>query len=465
MKVNFSIATFLITLAVYFPLHAQVTNDSTSLIQPDSTVIVRLNQLDSIRQETEADYANFKNQYDSINHSASASQNKLQSKIDSLTTLNLPTLDLSHKLDSTKEARTSKLKELESKWEDTKSKHTSSITELNLPPPWDQGHQSLVAATSKLDIKLPMPEANLPSFSLDQGLNVDLPGVESPLGDMDVNTPNLSDMKPEELDQLEGYTQDAKAIKEGKVDEVIDNQLQNVEGVGELQAQQNQMEIPSLDQAKAKQQYLQMAKQSAMQHFAGKFDQVDNAMSNMSKLKKKYSSVQSVKNLPKRKPNEMRDKPFVERLVPAFNLQLMQRNVWMLDVNPSIGYRFNPHLSTGIGWVQRWGYNFDSNEYAYEERMYGPRVYGEYELKKGFAIRLEADYVNALVRTLFKDPIGRDWVGNLKVGIKKEYRINKKINGNIQALYNVIDPDKRSPYPRFNIRIGFDFGLKKRVKE
>ena len=120
---------------MYFPLQAQLVNDSTALIQPDSTVAVRLNQLDSIRQETESDYASFKNKYDSVNQSASATQSKLQSKIDSLTTFNLPTLDLSHKLDSTKEARTSKLKELESKRENTKSKYTSAITELNLPPP------------------------------------------------------------------------------------------------------------------------------------------------------------------------------------------------------------------------------------------------------------------------------------------------------------------------------------------
>ena len=118
---------------MYFPLQAQLVNDSTALIQPDSTVAVRLNQLDSIRQETESDYASFKNKYDSVNQSASAKQAKLQSKIDSLTTLNLPTLDLSYKLDSTKEARTSKLKELESKWENKKSKHTSAITDLNLP--------------------------------------------------------------------------------------------------------------------------------------------------------------------------------------------------------------------------------------------------------------------------------------------------------------------------------------------
>ena len=323
-----------------------------------------------------------------------------------------------------------------------------------------------MAATSKLNIELPIPEANLPSLSLDQrlNLNVDLPGVENPLGDIDVNTPNLSNMKPKELNQLEGYAQDVKAIKEGKVDEVIDNQLQNVEGAAELQAQQNQMDMPSLDEAKAKQQYLQMAKQAAMEHFAGRFDQVDNAMNSMSKLKKKYPSVQSIKNLPKRKPNEMRDKPFVERLVPAFNLQLMQRHVWMLDVNPSLGYRINQHFCSGIGWVQRWGYNLDGHKYAYEERMYGPRVYGGYELKQGFAIKLEADYVNALVRTLFGDPIGREWVGNLKAGLKKGYRISKKINGNIQALYNLIDPEKRSPYPRFNVRVGFDFGLKKKAR-
>ena len=443
-----------------------MSNDPAVLIQPDSTVTAKLNQLDSIRQETETDYLRFKSQYDSINQTAGETRSKLQSKIDSLTALNLPTLGLSQKLDSAGEANSSKLKELESKWEDTKSKHTSGIAELNLPPPWDQGQQSLMAATSKLNIELPIPEANLPSLSLDQrlNLNVDLPGVENPLGDIDVNTPNLSNMKPKELNQLEGYAQDVKAIKEGKVDEVIDNQLQNVEGAAELQAQQNQMDMPSLDEAKAKQQYLQMAKQAAMEHFAGRFDQVDNAMNSMSKLKKKYPSVQSIKNLPKRKPNEMRDKPFVERLVPAFNLQLMQRHVWMLDVNPSLGYRINQHFCSGIGWVQRWGYNLDGHKYAYEERMYGPRVYGGYELKQGFAIKLEADYVNALVRTLFGDPIGREWVGNLKAGLKKGYRISKKINGNIQALYNLIDPEKRSPYPRFNVRVGFDFGLKKKAR-
>ena len=135
LKYNFHIAILFSIQLLYIPLHAQSASDSILLIRPDSTVVARLNQLDSIRQQTESNYASFKNRYDSIDQSASATQAKLQSKIDSLTTFNLPTLDLSHKLDSTKEARTSKLKELESKRENTKSKYTSAITELNLPPP------------------------------------------------------------------------------------------------------------------------------------------------------------------------------------------------------------------------------------------------------------------------------------------------------------------------------------------
>lgn len=472
MVFKYLISIILLVSLTTIPIYAQSEgdlanphlNDSTRQVKPDSIITVKLDKLDSIRLSTEVDYSNFKRKYDSINHISEATQSSIQSKIDSLTTLNLPTLDLNPKLDSAQKARMSKLRELETSWNTKKDKHTSAITGLNLPPPWDQAQEGLAAATSKLDLNLPISKANLPSFSLDQPLNIDLPGVDSPLGELDLNKPQLSDLKSDELNQLQGYAKDAKSIKEGKVDEVVDNQVKKIDGVSAFEEQKSQMEVPAMDPAKAKQQYLNMARASAMEHFAGKFDQVDNAMSNMSKLKKKYASVQSVKNLPKRKPNEMTDKPFVERLVPSFNLQLMQRNVWMLDVNPSLGYRFNPHFSTGIGWVQRWGYNFDNNEYAYEERMYGPRVYGEYYLKQGFGLILESDYVNALVRTPFDDPIGREWVWNLKVGIKKEYRISKKINGNLQALYNLIDPDKRSPYPRFNIRIGFDFGLKKRVK-
>jgi len=54
---------------------------SPSVLRPDSVVAIQLSKMDSIRKETESDYASFKNRYDSIDQSASATQAKLQSKI------------------------------------------------------------------------------------------------------------------------------------------------------------------------------------------------------------------------------------------------------------------------------------------------------------------------------------------------------------------------------------------------
>ena len=81
LKYNFHIAILFSIQLLYIPLHAQSASDSILLIRPDSTVVARLNQLDSIRQQTESNYASFKNRYDSIDQSASATQAKLQSKI------------------------------------------------------------------------------------------------------------------------------------------------------------------------------------------------------------------------------------------------------------------------------------------------------------------------------------------------------------------------------------------------
>lgn len=436
---------------------AQVAIDSTFAVRPDSATAIKLQQLDSIRSETAHEYRTFKHSYDSVNYSAGSAIERLQSKVDSLTQLNMPAPGWLQKIDSVQQARQAAIENLETKWQEKRNKHTSGIRELNLPPPWDRPQQGLLSATEKLDLSLPSAEFSLPDFSLENpGLN--LPALESPLGSIDLNKPQIPGM-PDELGQLKQYTDQAKAIKEGKVDEVLDRQLANIDEIQELQKQQSQFQMPEMNVGKAKQQYLSLAKTAAKEHFAEKFDQVDNALQGMSKLKKKYNSVQSAKDLPKRRPNEMKDKSFVERLVPALGLQLMQRNIWMLDANPSLGYRFNQYFSAGVGWNQRWAHDFDKKRYRHDERLYGPRVYSEYKLKRGLGLRAESDYVNALIRTRFNEPVGREWVWNVLAGLRKDYKISRNINGHLQLMYNLINPENRSPYPRFNLRIGFEFRL------
>ena len=55
------------------------------------------------------------------------------------------------------------------------------------------------------------------------------------------------------------------------------------------------------------------------------------------------------------------------------------------------------------------------------------------------------------------------WVWGVLAGIKKDYKIAKGVNGNIQVLYKVDSPlFFENPYPdKINIRIGMEFPLRK----
>ena len=50
------------------------------------------------------------------------------------------------------------------------------------------------------------------------------------------------------------------------------------------------------------------------------------------------------------------------------------------------------------------------------------------------------------------------------LGIKKDYKFSKYIQGNVQMMYNFTDRFyKTSPYAdRINVRIGFEFPMKKK---
>lgn len=161
----------------------------------------------------------------------------------------------------------------------------------------------------------------------------------------------------------------------------------------------------------------------------------------------------------------MKDKPIKERLVPGLSLQIQRRNDWWFDFNPYMGYRFTGRITGGLGWNQRIAYDFKSNEFNKSSRIYGLRTYGEYRLKKGIAPRVEVEVMNSPIRTPPDFSYStRDWVWSAMVGLKKEYKISKKLRGNAQVLYNVFDAHHKSPYTdRVNIRTGVELQMKKKT--
>jgi hypothetical protein len=210
----------------------------------------------------------------------------------------------------------------------------------------------------------------------------------------------------------------------------------------------------------------EMIMNAAQDHFAGKEAILQQAMDKMTKFKTRYSEVASVADMPKRLPNPLKGKPLIERIVPGITYQIQTSSYFLLDVNPMVMYLITPHLSAGGGWNERLA--IDDWQLTSEGRVYGPRVAVELKLPKGFNFRLLPEILNTPLPPLMAQTRGvdsgyREWVPSVFFGMKKDFKVYKKIKGNTEILYNLYDPDGKSPYgDKLSVRFGFEFHLKKK---
>lgn len=447
-----------------------------SLLMTDSVDQRALYTLDSIQTAAGTSFDKLKSSYDSINSTAIKEMSTIQSRLDSVKNLNLPTTRLTARLDSLMQWKDAKLDSIRAKVDALKNKVEEKIESLALPDELKGKTDELIAMVDKLDVSL--PDAEFPELDFGElnfgDIKNPLSGTTLPeLKDLNLSTDlneltdqvkpiqeKISDVVPENINDLPSTIED-EASKMVQLDDV-QKQMGEVDDLKEIAGQLNDAEA-------VKEKLQEEIQQQAVDHFAGKEQQLEKAMETLAKYKKKYASVQSLEDLPKKRPNPMHDKPFVERLVPGIAIQIHRKDIWLVDFNPYLGYRFNERLTAGLGWNQRLGYNFEENEFQPELRIFGPRVYGEFMVAKGFSGRLELEYMKTTVPSQFSsgktDEKGREWVFGTMVGLKKEYSFVKSIKGTVMLLYNIYDPDHRSPYgDKLNMRFGFEFPLKKTPK-
>ena len=181
-------------------------------------------------------------------------------------------------------------------------------------------------------------------------------------------------------------------------------------------------------------------------------------------------SFNNLEELARRRPNEMHGKPLIERIIPGIALQIQKKNDELLvDFNPYAGYRFTGKIMGGFGWNYRFAYNMTTSEFNRDARIYGPRIFGEYKLLQGFSPRAEAELMNTYVppfaRTSGIDLRERQWVWGVFVGVKKDYKFLKKINGTALVMFRLFDAKNKSPYADvINARFGFEVPMKKKQK-
>jgi len=416
-----------------------------------------------------------------------------RSKMDSVS-LSLQENKITSKIDSLNVLREKSLTNLNKELQSLKNKTTEKLNELKLP---GEMNDKISEVQSKIgDLKIPESDLTLPSLNTGQNsmgslknftvespaLNLNSPAVDvgkvAPLS----NVPGEIGGASELIGKAGGYGEDIQKIAQGNLSELqeLPNtaeekaiELAGVEGMDkqtqaldQYKDQAAQMQNPD----SLKQFAVQEVRQYAINHFAGKEEQLQQAMETVSKYKTKYSSVNGMADLTKRPPNEMRGKPLMERIVPGLAIQLQKRGGELLvDFNPYAGYRFTRRLTAGAGWNQRVAYNTNKNYFNADARIYGPRIFGEFKLWKGFSPRAECEVMNTMVPTLPRapslDPGTREWVWGAFVGMKKEYKFIRSVKGTALIMVRLYNPEHKSPYGDvLNVRFGFEFPMKKKLK-
>jgi hypothetical protein len=464
----------------------------------DSTIRASYHKVDSIRSNFQSKADSLQRAYQKPISQLNETRGSLQRKIDSLQALKLTAVGLTRKLDSVNNLSARKIGEMKGEVEKLKGKATSGLNSLDLPPEVKEHTDKLRQSLGAYQI----PSANgnipnigngstgLPEINLPDGMSTPtlggatLPGTNGvatlpdvgALNDITKGTKQITDLTKE----ASGYGKDLQNLSKGDLTDAknLENkaqeELKNVEGLkeidgkkAELDKYKSQLANPdSIALSAAKDQAKEMVLKEATNHFAGKEAILQGAMDKMTSLKSRYSEVKSMADLPKRLPNPLKGKPLRERLVPALTLQIMSQKNVLLDLNPSIAYRISPRFKSGIGWVER--ITFDDWKPTIPERVFGLRNYTEYQLPKGFHVRADVEWLNAILPPLIintGDLGTRDWEWSTLIGLKKDFKISKGVTGNVQTMYRLWSDKDKVPFPdRLNIRIGFEFPMRSRLK-
>ncbi|HTF16618.1 MAG TPA: hypothetical protein VK658_01025 [Chryseolinea sp.] len=446
--------------------------------------------LDSIKASWLSEYESLNAECDSV---ISNSAQKLNVVRQNIATLNaaFDSSKFAQRIDSILRWKDEKLKRLTKKSDSIQQAVKSKLDRLPLPPELRAKADQVVNDVNRLSARL-----NQSLQSGIRGATLKLaPDVSQSLqsitdvgsGVMDLvkegDPTNLSDIgmnglaKLEQVKGIERVTHATEGGSEG-LSTAAQEQLSSTSLLNGVQeqiskgSQLNSMLSRAGDEEAVKQQLLQQAQEQAMDHFKDHADKLSKAMAAIGKHKARIPSVTSLNDIPRRTPNEMKGKPFIERLVPGVAFQLLKKDKLVsVDFNFYAGYRFTKRLTAGAGWNERVGFNTKTLALAPGDvRIYGPRMFSSYKLSRGFEPRVEVEMMNTFIPLYIRnphiDPGSRRWVWGAFVGMAKTYNITKRLRGTATIMLRLFDPNRTSPYPDvINARFGVELPIKKRDRQ
>jgi len=464
-------------------IYAQTT--VASEVKLDSAYSYQNKKLDSVQRTFHHRTDSLQNAYASPLQGFRAAINRLNHKKDSLARLHQATNGVSRQIDSIERAQAAKLKELNSQIEKAKKETLASINSLNLPP---QAQSEINTLTKSINgFGLPR-NFFLSSASGIPGLNSSIPGMSN---SSMLSIPNNMGISATSIPSLQKLNMNMASLPSlSKMQGSLANPMKELQSASNLQSLEKTVTSDLAQNSEAKALLKQEAQATSMEksvanmkdpkkvadslaktklvpqinHFAGKEKELQSAMGQISKYKQKYSSVSSLSNLPKRPPNLLKHKPWIERVVPGVNYFILSNNYALVDFNPYVGWRFNPKLTASIGWNERIGFSQGSvhtNEY---DRVYGARGAVSYVWAHGFVLRLCPEVMQAYIPAPGSADVKHQaslW--NVYWGIRKDFKIYRNVTGYSEAVYTFKQKPGQNIYgDQLSFRLGIEVSLKKK---
>lgn len=391
-------------------------------------------------------------------------------------------------LDSINSLREKTFVELNSKLQSSKEKASGKLNGLNLPSQLEEKVREVSSRIS--DFQMDASKFNIPDltaindFEIDGLKNLDLGSVK------DIDMKHLNDLMnrgdlqnfSEVTGEIQEHVKALEDVTKGTVGgiETIENlaesrasELTGLEGIKNQTEELKELGVLTeriKNPDSLKEFAIEQAKEIAIDHFAGKEEQLTQAMQTLARYKSEYPSLNSISEIARKPPNEMKGKRLVERIVPGIALQVQKKgDDIMMDFNPYASYRFSGRISAGVGWNQRCAYNLDRDRFNTLARIFGPRIFGEFKLWGGFSPRVEMEIMNTTIppfaRSRSPDPLQREWLWGAFVGIKKEYRFIRNVNGTASVMMRLYNPHHKSPYAdEVNARFGFELPYERKSR-
>lgn len=194
---------------------------------------------------------------------------------------------------------------------------------------------------------------------------------------------------------------------------------------------------------------------------------IQEQMLTLRKLKRKYSSIDDTRKLPKENVGKVK-KDWTDCIGPGLSFWSMKGAHTWVNIEPHISFLASSRINFGQGFV----YSVCVTPKTFSKKsiigLTGVKIFSNINVAKGFSIRAELQEIRwnpTLTNQKNYDPKVKFSTQVLLTGIEKKYKVFHNVNGNVQLLYNK-SLSERSPYnPKFLVRFGMEMSLRKDSKE